>query len=120
LGLLILRLTIATTLIVRGISAEQNGALSKLVVPVGAALAGTLVLVGLWTPIAAGVSLSIESWLLMTQGLDKASHLHLAALELSLILLGPGRFSIDARLFGRKRIDFGRSTVSWRYPSARP
>lgn len=103
LGLLILRLTIGTTFVVHGISIEQNAALPKLLVAVAAALAGTLMIVGLWTPIAAALSLSIELWLL-TQVLDKASHLHFAALASSLIMLGPGAFSIDARLFGRKRI----------------
>jgi putative oxidoreductase len=70
-----------------------------------AAAAGTLLIVGLWTPIAASLSVSIELWL-STQVVDKLSHLHLAALALGLVMLGPGAFSIDARLFGRKRIDF--------------
>jgi len=29
----------------------------------------------------------------------------LAALGVSLVMLGPGAWSVDARLFGRKRID---------------
>lgn len=89
---------------VHGISTEQNAALPKLLVAIAAAAAGTLVIVGLWTPIAAALSLFIELWFL-TQALDTALHLHLACLALSLMMLGPGAFSVDARLFGRKRIN---------------
>lgn len=87
----------------RGISIEQNVVLPKLVIAVAAALAGTLVIVGCWTPIAAALIVFIELWL-MTQAPDRASHLHLAALALSVTMLGPGALSIDALLFGRKRI----------------
>lgn len=29
--------------------------------------------------------------------------------DISLVMLGPGSLSVDARLYGRKRIDLGRS-----------
>jgi putative oxidoreductase len=36
---------------------------------------------------------------------NSATHVLLAILSISLALLGPGAWSIDAHIFGRKRID---------------
>jgi uncharacterized membrane protein YphA (DoxX/SURF4 family) len=65
-------------------------------------LTSGLLAVGLWTPLA-GVALA------MTQGVNAyfdppQAHLSVALLGLSLAMLGPGSWSIDARLFGRRRI----------------
>ena len=65
---------------------------------------GVLLLAGLWTPIAGALEAMIELWIVFSRG-AVAIHLLLAALGLSLIMLGPGAWSVDARLFGRKRID---------------
>jgi putative oxidoreductase len=39
-------------------------------------------------------------------------HLLLAVLAVSVAMLGPGAWSVDARLFGRRRIDIPRSSGS--------
>ena len=39
---------------------------------------------------------------------DRWIHVIVAVLAVSLAMLGPGAWSIDARLFGRKRIDIDR------------
>jgi uncharacterized membrane protein YphA (DoxX/SURF4 family) len=44
-------------------------------------------------------------WLGVRSGTLADTHLVSATLGLSLAALGPGAWSIDARLFGRKRID---------------
>jgi hypothetical protein len=68
------------------------------------ALDAALLVVGLWTPFAAiavaAIHLGILSW---AQGLNGASGVAAAA-GLALAMLGPGAWSLDARLFGRKRI----------------
>jgi putative oxidoreductase len=68
------------------------------------ALDAALLVVGLWTPIAgisvAAIHLGILSAAL---GLNGASVLS-SAVGLALAMLGPGAWSLDARLFGRKRI----------------
>ena len=68
------------------------------------ALDAALLVAGLWTPIAgisvAAIHLGILSAAL---GLNGASVVG-SAVGLALAMLGPGACSLDARLFGRKRI----------------
>jgi uncharacterized membrane protein YphA (DoxX/SURF4 family) len=40
---------------------------------------------------------------------DASIHIFLAILAVSVAMLGPGAWSIDARLFGRKRFDIDRT-----------
>jgi len=79
-------------------------------VPLVAATAGVLMLAGLWTPIAGAVIAVTEVWLVFAhhfplhflQPDDPWVHFLLALLGVGLALLGPGAWSVDARLFGRK------------------
>jgi len=69
-----------------------------------AAGAALFLLIGLWTPVA-GVMLAIaELFLTFSHPIDPWRHILLAALGVALAMLGPGAWSVDARLFGRKRI----------------
>ena len=68
-------------------------------------VAGTLLLAGLWTPISGGLAAVLELWAAFSQAGDLRSALLLAALSAALAILGPGAWSVDAHLFGRKRID---------------
>jgi uncharacterized membrane protein YphA (DoxX/SURF4 family) len=70
---------------------------------------GTLVLLGLWTPVA-GIAVAIdELWIafspLVAQLSDQWFHILLAVLVAAVAMLGPGAWSVDARLFGRKRFE---------------
>ncbi|HWC17089.1 MAG TPA: hypothetical protein VG498_08740 [Terriglobales bacterium] len=65
---------------------------------------GGLLLVGLWTPIAGALEALIELWIVFSSGDAVVVHVLLSALGVSLAMLGPGAWSVDARLFGRKRI----------------
>jgi uncharacterized membrane protein YphA (DoxX/SURF4 family) len=69
--------------------------------------AGILLLVGLWTPVAGASQVIIEVWIFFSRGDGAGLHVFLAALGVSLIMLGPGAWSVDARIFGRRRIDIG-------------
>jgi hypothetical protein len=63
-----------------------------------------LLWIGLWTPIASIAAAALQIGLVgLGQELNQASAVN-AALALALALLGPGSWSLDARLFGRKRI----------------
>ena len=68
------------------------------------AVAGALILAGLWTPVAGTLVAAVELWIAFSRGpaLDMAL---LAILGASLAMIGPGGWSIDARLFGRKHIE---------------
>lgn len=70
-----------------------------------AAGAGVLLVAGLWTPIAGTVVALIELWNIFSKAGDLWIHLLLGTLGAALALLGPGGWSVDARLFGWKRID---------------
>jgi hypothetical protein len=63
-------------------------------------------LFGLSTPFAAAAEVFLELWSVFSRTAYYESSILLAALAASLAMLGPGVWSIDARLFGRRRIDF--------------
>jgi uncharacterized membrane protein YphA (DoxX/SURF4 family) len=69
-----------------------------------AAAAAALLLVGFWTPVAGGLMAVAELCLAFPHGSDPSIHILLGALAAALAMLGPGAWSVDARLFGRKRI----------------
>jgi putative oxidoreductase len=69
-----------------------------------AASLGLFVLVGLWTPIVGILIAAIELWLAIFAATDPWMAIALATLGGSLAMIGPGAWSIDARLFGRKHI----------------
>ena len=66
---------------------------------------GSLLLAGLWTPVAGGLRAIIEVWTIFARETAPSMHVLLAALGASLVMLLPGAWSVDAQLFGRKRID---------------
>ena len=69
------------------------------------ALAALLLIGGLWTPVAGAVVAVVAiSEILMTGELLNG-RLLAATIAGALTMLGPGRVSIDARLFGWKRIE---------------
>ena len=69
-------------------------------------LAGESVLlwIGLWTPIAAIAQTAIQIGAMILAHRYDSSSVLAAALGVALAMLGPGAWSLDARLFGRKRI----------------
>lgn len=63
-----------------------------------------LIWIGFWTPLAAVIGAAIQVIVLAFGHQSTLALVVFAALGLSLALLGPGAWSFDARLFGRKRI----------------
>jgi uncharacterized membrane protein YphA (DoxX/SURF4 family) len=68
-------------------------------------VAGFLLVLGLWTPIVGTSVAVIEVWKILTQPGDRWLWLLLGTASVALAMLGPGRWSIDARLFGWKRVE---------------
>jgi putative oxidoreductase len=64
-----------------------------------------LVAAGLWTPIAGMLAAVLQLWSAHSGAGDLWFHILLGTLGVALALLGPGTWSVDARLFGWKRID---------------
>lgn len=103
-GLFLLRLTLASALVGDAISGLQGAPLLQAFA--GAEiLTGALIVVGLWTPIAAVLVCLIQFGMLVTVDRIIEFRILCSAAALSLALLGPGAWSIDARLFGRKRVE---------------
>ena len=69
------------------------------------ATAGLLLITGLWTPVVASVAFLLELWRIISRQGDPTSEILLCTLALAIALLGPGGWSVDARLFGWKRIE---------------
>jgi uncharacterized membrane protein YphA (DoxX/SURF4 family) len=66
---------------------------------------GILLLLGLWTPVAGVLAALYATWLALSNPGDTGFFVLLGALAAALALLGPGGWSVDARLFGWKRIE---------------
>ena len=106
-GLLLIRLVVGSSLVVRA-SLRLRSDLPPMNETVPAVLlmgAGILLIVGLWTPIAGTSIALIEIWKMLTVAGDKWVWLLLGTVGAAVAMLGPGLRSIDARLFGWRRIE---------------
>ena len=107
LGLLLLRALVAVTLVVQTltyIASAKLNLLSWLVAAIILIIASCL-LVGFMTPIVAIVmGLSAAALVLFSTFNSDQSVLNVIVLTTAIALLGPGAFSIDARMFGRREI----------------
>ncbi len=105
-GLLLLRLVTGILLVHDGIAALVGAShLESVTLQVIAASAGIFLLAGLWTPIAGGLLAIAELRMMVTGTAHPRATILLVAIGVALAALGPGAWSIDARLFGRQRLD---------------
>lgn len=105
-GLLLLRLVVGSVLLLRGGANAWND--QPWHATLSSALLGTLgllLIAGLWTPLAGATVAVIETARVLTMVPDPLVGLMAATMGAALAMLGPGRWSVDARLFGWKRIE---------------
>jgi uncharacterized membrane protein YphA (DoxX/SURF4 family) len=112
-GLLLLRLCLAIALLYVSAPGVANGSEVIVLAQVVPAVGGFLLLVGLWTPVVATVVAFDQVCIAFSlYSLDREEtwiHIFLALLAVSVGMLGPGAWSIDARLFGRQRFEIDRT-----------
>jgi uncharacterized membrane protein YphA (DoxX/SURF4 family) len=101
-----MRVVLGIALIERGVMRLLSGPTIHLaVLSAITAVAGLLLLAGFWTPVAGMLVAVIEVWKIFLHVGDPWIYILLATLGVALALLGPGAWSVDARLFGWKRLD---------------
>ena len=104
-GLLILRLVACSTVVasgLRGLRVAQPG--EPEILEVAAIIASGFLVVGLWTPVSGCLVAAFALWALIVKCGDPWSNILLAAMGVALSMIGPGVWSLDARLFGWRRI----------------
>lgn len=101
-----MRLVAGVAVIAHGIEGFQTGhAMEPVILDIVALGCGTLLIAGLWTPITGSLVAIVALWGSFAQHALLWPSILLATMGAALALLGPGVWSLDAWLFGWKRID---------------
>jgi len=102
-ALLLLRISVAAILVISAVSRLSN--YSHLLVA-AAVLVGILLVIGLFTPVSSFAAVAFSLTNLLIDGHPSNSVIIVVATaileSIALALLGPGAYSLDAKLFGRR------------------
>lgn len=99
-GLLLLRVAVGASVLVHARNGQVAPAWQTIAVSSLALFVALLLLVGFLTPVAG--SLGVAVGLVSFAATDPC----LSAIAAAIVLLGPGAYSVDSRLFGRREIRF--------------
>jgi len=102
-ALLLLRISVAAILVMSAVSRLSN--VSHLLVA-AAVLVGVLLVIGLFTPVSSFIAGAFGIAILIVDGHPSGAVISVVATSIleavALALLGPGAYSLDAKLFGRR------------------
>ena len=109
-GLLLLRMLTGSVMIHFGLHGlSEASAPVSFVPPVICIGCGTVLFVGLFTPVAGVIAAVTKGWIAFSGFSSHSDNPWIAVLQAilaaALAMTGPGAFSIDARRFGRKHIN---------------
>ncbi|QJR11284.1 hypothetical protein DSM104443_02357 [Usitatibacter rugosus] len=101
-----MRAAVGGALIVHA-AARMNSAapLAANAFPLTIGVLGALLVAGLWTPATALMTAGAAAWIAISQQVSAAPWFFVFVIATALVLLGPGAWSIDAHLFGWKRVN---------------
>ena len=104
-GLLLQRVVTATVLVFSGFGhLGETSHVVLIVLHLIGTGAGILLILGLWTPLSGLLIAIVELWVACSSDGAGVSVM-LATSGITLAMIGPGAWSIDAHLFGRKHIE---------------
>jgi putative oxidoreductase len=101
-----MRVVAGIALVLRGSAGLMTAApLAATLIAVVATLAGITLIAGLWTPVVASLAGVLALLTAVSRSGDPWACIFLATMGAALALLGPGAWSVDAHLFGWRRIE---------------
>lgn len=100
-GLLLLRVSVAVVIGLDSLWAWEWGGAT---VALAGWLSAAMLLAGLWTPPAALLAVMVEAIIWYLRARSPLLHTLCIGSALSLALIGPGAWSVDAYIYGRKRL----------------
>jgi putative oxidoreductase len=104
-GLLLMRLVVGAVVLWHTGPRLWSGSPLHIILYASLILAALLLMAGLWTPVVGAVVAVVAIFEMLMTGEPPVGRLLAATIASALTMLGPGRLSIDARLFGWRRID---------------
>jgi len=105
-GLLLLRVVVGIALVSQAVMAlRADPPMGPTLLDALTGVIGILLLVGLWTPITGTLLAILALWNAFFHLPDLLRWILFGTLGAALALLGPGGWSVDARLFGWKRVE---------------
>jgi uncharacterized membrane protein YphA (DoxX/SURF4 family) len=103
IGLIAVRVTVGAMLLVDG---SPHAEPQSMVCAIGSSVAAVCLVIGILTPYAAAFAGCLELWrLCMRDDVDLFHLLAAIVVSLALAVLGPGAYSVDNKIFGRRLVN---------------